>query len=462
MKKNRRYILSLCCAVLCAALTQPAQAATGSIIDAKTGSAVAGAEVTCQLKYKGNWVDWTGVIDPVSGDPATSASNTYGAEYYGQNNPVHSDTNGRYGWMMPAGTYRVVVTAEGYEKYTSSEFIVGGASDALSPSEQVNISLLQKGSGGGSTPGGGDSSGSGSGGGGSSSGGGSSDSSDDSSRPDTAALIKASLSSGRVEKGSLLTLTASSRFTIRYTMDGTAPTLKSALYSGPILIDRDMTVKVAAVKNGQIGNVVTYTYTVFEAQANARYGVFRPDAGAIRYLAAYEDGTFRPNQAVTRYEVVEALAHLVVLEESDGPLSFSDVDSSHAQTVSRMVRSGLINGINANSFRGEDPMTRGQLCKLLVLALELTPGTGETEFSDIPSRHWALPYIETLTKAGYINGYTDGTFRPDRPVSRAELAALLNRAVGRKGIEAKPAELPDVPTRFWGYQDIMDSILLEK
>lgn len=98
-------------------------------------------------------------------------------------------------------------------------------------------------------------------------------------------------------------------------------------------------------------------------------------------------------------------------------------------------------------------MTRCQLCKVLVLALELEPGEGNGSFPDVQG-HWAAPYIGALTQAGYIKGYTDGTFRPDRPVTRAELVALLNRIVGRANVAGTGVKFQDVGTDFWGYEDI--------
>ena len=481
MKKKRIGALALCCAMLGALLISPAQAATGSVTDAKTGKPVAGAQLTCQWKKSdGSWVDWIGVIDPDPNDPETSGSDTYGADFYGQNNPMYSDANGRYGWMQPAGTYRVVVKANGYQDFTSEEYTVGAGTGALSPSDQVNIALKPN-SGGEekppesekpsesdkptesekppesekpaesekpvesekpSTPSGG-----GGGGGGGSV-----------SRPDTEALVKGNLPSGKVQKGSQLTLTAKSGVTIRYTTDGTTPTLRSQVYKNPIPIDGDMTVKVAAVRSGMLGSVVSYTYTLAEPEViqnppAAKIGTFRTDAASIRYLRVYGNNLFRPDRQATGYEVAGALAYLVALDEGDNALPFTDVDAYYAPTVAKLVRSGLINGMTEDTFQGEGPMTRCQLCKVLVLALELEPGEGNGSFPDVQG-HWAAPYIGALTQAGYIKGYTDGTFRPDRPVTRAELVALLNRIVGRANVAGTGVKFQDVGTDFWGYEDI--------
>lgn len=276
---------------------------------------------------------------------------------------------------------------------------------------------------------------------------------------DTASLVKGDLSSGEVPVGALLTLKPKSNsVSIRYTTDGTRPSLRSAVYEKPISIEKDMTVKVAAVRGGVLGSVVTYAYTVAAPTAASKPGTFRADASSLRYIRGYEDGSFRPNQAATRYEAVEALANLVTVGEGAAPHPFSDVDPAYADTVSKMVRSGLIKGMTPDTFQGEGTMTRSQLCKVLVLALELTPGSGETGFLDTAG-HWAAPYISALAQAGYINGYTDGTFRPDLPVTRAELTALLNRAAGRKNVSGTAPTFRDVSGDFWGYEDIQSAAL---
>lgn len=312
--------------------------------------------------------------------------------------------------------------------------------------------------GSGAQGGGSSSGGSGSQGGGSSSGGSSSGSGSRVSI-NTASLVKGNLSSGEVPVGALLTLkTQNSGISIRYTTDGTEPTLRSVVYGKPIPIEKDMTVKVAAVRGGVLGSVVTYTYTVAAPETASRPGTFRADASSLRYIRGYGDDSFRPDQAATRYEVVEALTNLVNLKEGSEPHPFLDVDPSYADAVSKLVRSGLIKGMTPDTFQGEGPMTRCQLCKVLVLSLELTPGSVETGFSDTTG-HWAAPYISALTQAGYIKGYTDGTFRPDLPVTRAELVALLNRVVGRNNVAGTAPSFRDVSEDFWGYEDIQSAAL---
>ena len=99
------------------------------------------------------------------------------------------------------------------------------------------------------------------------------------------------------------------------------------------------------------------------------------------------------------------------------------------------------------------------LALALAAALALPAGAAEDRsFSDVEG-HWATGFIGALVKAGCINGYEDETFRPDRAVSRAEFAALLNRVAGRENIDHNVLEYVDVLFDFWAYDDIHNACL---
>ncbi len=191
-----------------------------------------------------------------------------------------------------------------------------------------------------------------------------------------------------------------------------------------------------------------------------RLGSFKEDAASIRYLAGYSDGTFRPDSPITRYEVAEALIHLLVLGDGSTAEKFPDMHAQHAAAVAKLVEAGLINGMGDNAFHGELSMTRAQLCKILCLILNYKEEAdlAQRSFSDVEG-HWATGFIGALVKAGCINGYEDETFRPDRAVSRAEFAALLNRVAGRENIDHNVLEYVDVLFDFWAYDDIHNACL---
>lgn len=281
-----------------------------------------------------------------------------------------------------------------------------------------------------------------------------------SSKPQTAELVELSFPAGAVPKGSKLTLTtvedAPSNLTIRYTTDGSTPTKNSAKYTNPIVIDKDMTVKIITFKGSTQGTVESYTYTVY----TTRLGSLKKNAASIRYLAGYSDGTFCPDQPITRYEVAQALTYLLELGDGSTAQRFPDMHTQYQTAVSKLVEAGLINGYPDGTFLGNVSMTRAQLCKILCLIMDYkeVPNLAERSFPDVEG-HWAIGYIGALLKSGYVKGYDDGTFRPDRPVSRAEFAALFNRIAGRKNVEGDVLDYPDVLFDYWGYDDIHNACL---
>ncbi len=281
-----------------------------------------------------------------------------------------------------------------------------------------------------------------------------------SSKPQTAELVELNFPAGAVPKDSKLTLTAvegaPSNLSFRYTTDGSTPNRNSTLYTEPIVISKDMTVKVMALQGSTLGTVESYNFTVY----TIRLGSLKENAASIRYLAGYSDGTFRPDQPITRYEVAQALVYLLELGDGSTAQRFPDMHAQYQTAVAKLVEAGLISGYPDGTFQGGSSMTRAQLCKILCLILNYKEeaGLAERSFPDVKD-HWAIGYIGALVKSGYVNGYDDGTFRPDRAVSRAEFAALINRIAGRKNVEGEVLEYIDVLFDFWGYDDIHNASL---
>jgi hypothetical protein len=146
-------------------------------------------------------------------------------------------------------------------------------------------------------------------------------------------------------------------------------------------------------------------------------------------VSGYEDNTFRPANTATRAQIVKmvVLAHEWAPYEPGRP-TFSDVqpgDWSYGY-IEAGVLHGIIGGYADGTFRPNDPVTRGQLCKLLVLArqwpLQLP---SEAHFSDVPPGSPFFTYVEVAHARGVISGYGDGTFRPSNNATRGQLAKML-------------------------------------
>ena len=264
----------------------------------------------------------------------------------------------------------------------------------------------------------------------------------------------ASVSSGQIVAGRGVELnTSTEEATIYYTTDGSTPTSASSVYTEPIIVSEAMTIKAYAAKAGMRDSaVVTYTYSVREAEMG-----LAADAAETRFIAAYEDGTFKPDQAITRYEMLEALDRVLAIEEVPASLELTDVSEEYKALVDKYIGAGIIEGHDDGTFGGEQGLTRAEFVKIMAIVL----GTGESEagseYSDCAG-HWADGWIATFTTAGYLYGNGDGTFEPDREMTRAEFTAIVNRIVGKRTTSVPPV-FDDVPSSHWAYKDIMSAYL---
>ncbi|MDP4118866.1 MAG: ubiquitin-like protein [Bacillota bacterium] len=254
----------------------------------------------------------------------------------------------------------------------------------------------------------------------------------------------ASIKSGVIAIGSIVTLSTTLKDgKIYYTTDGETPTTKSILYEKPIVIDKDTVIK--AFIGGS--SVATYTYTVRPAKIE-----FIKKANETKYIKAYKDNTFKPDQDITRYETIESLANLLNIEKVPTNKIFSDVTDTYLDLVNLFAGAGIIDGFEDGTFRGEQGLTRAEFVKIMSNILKLDIKDGENTFSDTKG-HWADGYIVKLMKFGYIKGYEDGSFKPNQKMTRAEFVTIINRIIGIKGVSVPPV-FSDLITH-WAYSDIM-------
>jgi spore germination protein YaaH len=145
---------------------------------------------------------------------------------------------------------------------------------------------------------------------------------------------------------------------------------------------------------------------------------------------------FAPDAALTRAEAAAILVRVLGFAGETGaaPVSFTDVPPSHWawHDIAVAQQHGLIQGISDVHFAPDAPMTREQLCALLSRALGLTsPAAGGAKLSypDVPAGSWSYGPIAALSARGLVDGFADGTFGPGAAITRAQMAALLTRAV---------------------------------
>ena len=148
------------------------------------------------------------------------------------------------------------------------------------------------------------------------------------------------------------------------------------------------------------------------------------------FINGFPDGTFRPNENVTRAQFVQMLYNATILKPQAPQNTFPDVSeqSWYNAAVNFLAASGYISGYPDGTFRPQSDITRAEITVILMKKIGAAPTTGTFQtFSDIDDTHWAYGYTLTAHQNGYIVGYPDGTFRPNSNATRAEAVALITR-----------------------------------
>ncbi len=275
--------------------------------------------------------------------------------------------------------------------------------------------------------------------------------------------------SGLITPGTKVTLScATVGAVIYYTLDGNPPTGTSLRYSEPIEITQNGTqIRAVAIKNGMTNSeIVAFNFRFPEEpvkEPDEPVGnaviTLKQNASQIKYLAA-NSSYIRPNDPASRYEVVEMLAKLFDITGVTPTNRFSDVSGSYKDVVGLFSAAGIINGYEDGTFGGAREITRAELVKILslLLGLDKTAVEGETavSLSDIPG-HWAESNIRKFVAKGYILGYPEGDFRPDKAVTRAEAVTIINRVTGLVKTSGLAQRFRDLAPDFWAYDEIMNA-----
>ncbi|MFJ7952295.1 S-layer homology domain-containing protein [Lysinibacillus sp. NPDC096418] len=150
-----------------------------------------------------------------------------------------------------------------------------------------------------------------------------------------------------------------------------------------------------------------------------------------QYMTTYADGNFKPEQAITRAEAAGAIARSMQIDVETSFLpNFKDVSVTHPyyKEICKLVELGVLR--NEDTFEPEAPLKRMQIAKMLTLSYEIeVDAKNKSKFIDVPSTHWAKDFIESLADVGVIKGVDGQHFAPNSLVTRAQLAALVERSV---------------------------------
>ena len=171
----------------------------------------------------------------------------------------------------------------------------------------------------------------------------------------------------------------------------------------------------------------------------------------FNYVIGYTDGTIRPSNNISRAEVATIFFRLLTDEArtqyDKTTSSFSDIKDGAwcCRAIATLTNMGIIKGYTDGTFRPNADITRAELATIIARFAKLDVNT--KTFSDITG-HWAQKSIELAAGNGWINGYTDGTFRPNKSIIRAETFAMINRVLDRQ-TESVSDLLPTSDMNMW-------------
>lgn len=219
------------------------------------------------------------------------------------------------------------------------------------------------------------------------------------------------------------------------------------------------TVKVKV--NGIVKNIPV---TVKEATATPVPTVKPTEAPVINteytkpYASGYDDGSFLPNNNITRGELAAMIARLSYGDDlPDGmyQASFPDVDSDawFNKYIGYLEDKNVLSGYEDGTFRPMDTITRGEISAVIARAQRYDLISYNGIFTDVTENDWAKDYIETLADKNIVSGYEDGTFGPYSPLTRAEAVAIINRVL----VESTPIVTftPNDIAGHWAEADIL-------
>lgn len=167
-----------------------------------------------------------------------------------------------------------------------------------------------------------------------------------------------------------------------------------------------------------------------------------PSSGThAAYVTGYEDNTIKPDNNITRAEAAALISRISSGFDSDKDYDvskFADVDSGawFAKNVGYAAENNIVRGYEDGSFRPQNTITREEFAAMICRFMKYDTSASEV-FSDVPSEHWAAPYIAAMKANGIISGYEDGSFGLGKNITRAETIAIINRALGRVPNEEK-------------------------
>ena len=162
------------------------------------------------------------------------------------------------------------------------------------------------------------------------------------------------------------------------------------------------------------------------------------------YIFGYDDGTFRPDNNMSRAEAAAIFARLISEKKGEnisGKATFNDISTKDwfVKEVGYLEKYGIIKGYSDNTFKPNESVTRAEFVAMTVrfnaLFNEVKKDGYTVKYTDVEKGYWAYSDIAYAKNAGWLNGYADGSFKGDNAITRAEVVTVVNRTTNRKADE---------------------------
>ena len=186
------------------------------------------------------------------------------------------------------------------------------------------------------------------------------------------------------------------------------------------------------------------------------------------YLIGYADGTVRPEGKITRAEVATIFFRLLTDDARAkfwmSTNNYTDVPAGkwYNNAISTLSNMGVIGGYADGTFKPDAPISRAEFAKIAVSFSNVADLSYRGYFADVKESDWFSGFVAAAKDAGLIEGYNDGTFKPEKAITRAEVCTIVNRTLGRKPSKAHMKisdriDWPDVQVTDWYYEAIMEA-----
>lgn len=181
------------------------------------------------------------------------------------------------------------------------------------------------------------------------------------------------------------------------------------------------------------------------------------------YMIGYDTGLFGPESNITRAEVAQVFYNLLLEHKNDLSVQFSDVTAQawYYNAVAELTKSGVIRGYEDGTFRPDQAITRAEFTAIAARFAKIS--TDRTvDFSDVSVNMWYYDAVRTAISYGWVTGYEDGTFRPEQSIARGETATIVNRMLARipdlNAIDqGAGTRFADVGSGYWGFYEVTEA-----